>query len=283
MIKLVVSDIDGTLVDQTEALREPAFEVVRLLRSQGVLFSLATGRVQGMAEAYAQALGVTVPYVTTNGAALIHQGRALKRWRVPLGPLERVIREADARGLSVIYSPDGYERVLRETPFILSQQKAFRRYFDVQPLSPADYAHGEIEKLCLMDDDRTGAIEEIERLARQLPETYGYTRYGLRAVEIVRSGRSKASGIRDLARCLHIPMSDVMVIGDDENDLEMLAAAGVGATVCNALPKVKDQADYVAEASHAAGVLEAVRRFLPPEQTKEDRDLAAFHLDLHLL
>lgn len=283
MIKLVVSDIDGTLVDQTEALREPAFETVRYLRARGILFSLATGRVQGMAEAYAQALGIDIPYVTTNGAALIHQGRALKRWRVPLKPLENIIQEADARGMSIIYSPDGYERVLRETPFIAAQQKAFQRYFDVRPFSAADYAHGEVEKLCLMDDDRTGVIEDIERLAQQLPETYSYTRYGLRALEIVRSGRTKASGIGDLARCLGIPMSDVMVIGDGENDLEMLAAAGVGATVHNALPKVRDRAAFVADASHAAGVLEAVRHFVAPEQTKEERNLAAFHLNLHLL
>lgn len=283
MIKLVVSDIDGTLVDRTEALEEPAYALVRYLRSQGVLFSLATGRVQGMAESYAHALRVEVPYITANGAALIYQGRALRRWKMSLSPLADIIRLADADGLSIIYSPDGFERVYRETPYILAQQRSFGRYFDVCPLTKEDFTHGSIEKLCLMDDARTGAIERFEILARQLPAEFSYTRYGLRAVEIVCAGRTKAAGVRDLARCLNIPMRDVMAVGDDENDLEMLAAAGVGATVCNALPKVKAQADYVAEASNAAGVYEAVRRFIPAEKSKEERNLAAFHLNMHLL
>ena len=79
MIKLVVSDIDGTLVDQSEELREPAFRMVSWLRERGVLFTLATGRVQGMAEKYAEKLGIAVPYVASNGASLILNGKAIRR------------------------------------------------------------------------------------------------------------------------------------------------------------------------------------------------------------
>ena len=269
MIKLVVSDIDGTLVDQSEELREPAFRMVSWLRERGVLFTLATGRVQGMAEKYAEKLGIAVPYVASNGASLILNGKAIRRDTVPLRPLEEMILRADALGLSVIYSPDGYERVQRVTPFILGQQRAFSRYFHVEPLTRQDFATGQIEKLCLMDDDRTGRIEEIARMAAVLPGAYGFTRYGDRAVEIVRGGATKASGVRELARLLGVSLSEVLTAGDDENDLEMLSEAGVGVTVQNALPKVKARASYVASQPTAAGVFEAVRRYTNENSEKE--------------
>ena len=109
-----------------------------------------------------------------------------------------------------------------------------------------------------MDDDRTGIIEQIEKMCQQLPDEFQYTRYNLRAIEIVRRGCTKASGVRTLADHLKLSMDEIMCIGDDENDLEMLQEAGVGATINNALPKVKALADYVATANHAAGVYEAV-------------------------
>ena len=269
MIKLVVSDIDGTLVDQSEELREPAFRMVSWLRERGIMFSLATGRVQGMAEQYAARLNVTIPYVASNGASLILNGKALRRDTVPLGPLEDMIHRADALGLSVIYSPDGYERVHRATPFVLSQQHSFSRYYDICPLTKQDFAAGRVEKLCLMDDDRTGAVEELARMAASLPSAFGFTRYGERAVEIVRGGATKASGVRELARLLNISLSEVLTAGDDENDLEMLSEAGVGATVRNALPKVKARASYVSPLPTAAGVFEAVRRYTGESTEKE--------------
>lgn len=258
VIKLVVSDIDGTLVDRTEKLQEPAYELVKWLKEHGILFSLASGRVQGMAEDYASALEVTVPYVTANGAALIQDGEAVERHTFPLKPLKDIIHFCDEKGLAIIYSPDGYEKVHRVTPFILEQQRDFDRYHNIQPLTEDFLENGRLEKLCLMDDDRTGIIEEIEKMCQQLPDEFQYTRYNLRAIEIVRRGCTKASGIRMLADHLKLSMDEIMCIGDDENDLEMLQEAGVGATINNALPKVKALADYVATANHAAGVYEAV-------------------------
>lgn len=258
MIKLVVSDIDGTLVDRTEQLCEPAFTLVKQLRERNILFTLASGRVQGMVEEYARALDVSVPYVAANGAALILGGKAIRRLTFPLAPLKDVIARCDQAGLAIIYSPDGYEKVHRETKFILEQQRDFDRYHNIQPLTADFIEHGRLEKLCLMDDDRTGVIEEIEAMCQSLPQEFAYTRYGLRAIEIVRRGCTKASGVSALADYLHLSMDEILCIGDDENDLEMLAEAGIGATVNNALPKVKALADYVAEGNHAAGVYEAV-------------------------
>ena len=132
MVKLVVSDLDGTLIDSSEQLTDTAREMARWLKDRNVLFTFATGRVQGMTERYAQDMQVSIPYVATNGAALIAPDGVLFRRKVPLKPLETMLRKADSMGMSIIYSEDGYEKVCRETPYILRQRAAFGRYNDVE-------------------------------------------------------------------------------------------------------------------------------------------------------
>ena len=97
---------------------------------------------------------------------------------------------------------------------------------------------------------------------RRLGDQYSYTRYGDKAVEIVHPGCTKAAGVAELAKRLNIPMSDVLAIGDDENDLQMLRLAGHTATVQNALAKVKPLVAYVSPYCHSAGVFDAVKHFI---------------------
>ena len=195
MVKLVVSDLDGTLIDSSEQLTDTAREMARWLKDRNVLFTFATGRVQGMTERYAQDMQVSIPYVATNGAALIAPDGVLFRRKVPLKPLETMLRKADSMGMSIIYSEDGYEKVCRETPYILRQRAAFGRYNDVAPLTQADYDGKQMEKICVMDSDKTGdKIDYVEDFIRRLGDQYSYTRYGDKAVEIVHPGCTKAAG-----------------------------------------------------------------------------------------
>ena len=263
MVKLVVSDLDGTLIDSSEQLTDTAREMARWLKDRNVLFTFATGRVQGMTERYAQDMQVSIPYVASNGAALIAPDGVLFRRKVPLKPLETMLRKADSMGMSIIYSEDGYEKVCRETPYILRQRAAFGRYNDVAPLTQADYDGKQMEKICVMDSDKTGdKIDYVEDFIRHLGDQYSYTRYGDKAVEIVHPGCTKAAGVAELAKRLNIPMSDVLAIGDDENDLQMLRLAGHTATVQNALAKVKPLVAYVSPYCHSAGVFDAVKHFI---------------------
>ena len=270
MVKLVVSDLDGTLIDSSEKLTETACEMARWLKEKGVLFTFATGRVQGMTEHYAREMQVSIPYVATNGAALIAPDGVIFRKKVPLKPLETMLRTADDMGMSIIYSEDGYEKVFRDTPYIIRQRETFGRYNDVAPLTQADYDHGMMEKLCVMDSEKTGTkIDYVEAYVKRYGAQYSYTRYGDKAVEIVHLGCTKAAGVTALAKWLGISMADVLAIGDDENDLQMLRMAGDTATVQNALEKVKPMVDYVSPYCHAEGVFDAVKHFIEGKGERE--------------
>ncbi|MBQ8082416.1 MAG: HAD family phosphatase [Clostridia bacterium] len=269
MVRLVVSDIDGTLVDGSEQLTPDAYALADYLKSKRILFSLATGRVQGMAQPYVDELNIHVPYVTANGAALLKDGETLRRYTFALNPIRDVIHAADQMGMTIIYSQDGFELVHQLTPFVAAQRLQFDRYQTVVPLTEAFLTTRRLEKLCLMDDTQSGRISLLEQMLTGIDGGFEYTRYQDRAIELVCAGRTKAAGVADLSQYLHIDLADVMCIGDDENDLEMLSQAGVSATVQNALPKVKHSVQLVASRDHASGVLEAVRQVVEHQAAGE--------------
>lgn len=78
------------------------------------------------------------------------------------------------------------------------------------------------------------------------------------ALMVLPSGVNKASGLEKALRMLQIPTDRCVAVGDAENDHAMLNLCGFSAAVANALPALKDQADYVAGADHGAGVAEVV-------------------------
>jgi hypothetical protein len=82
------------------------------------------------------------------------------------------------------------------------------------------------------------------------------------AVMVLPAGIDKASGLRAALEVLDISPADVVAIGDAENDQALLALAGCGVAVANALPHLKECADYVTSRDHGEGVIEVINRIL---------------------
>jgi phosphoglycolate phosphatase (TIGR01487 family) len=82
------------------------------------------------------------------------------------------------------------------------------------------------------------------------------------AVMILPTGVNKASGLAAALETLHLNAADVVGVGDAENDHAFLKASGFGVAVANALPALKDRADYVTQGGHGAGVVELIDAML---------------------
>jgi len=261
MIKLVVSDLDGTLIDRDEALSDRAVAMTERLKERGVLFTIATGRVESMADSYVRRLNIDIPYIASNGATIIHGSRIVQRNRIPIGGLRDLLLTADGMGMSVIYTIEGIEFVLRTTPWIAAQRERFNRYHSESFIADDDWHTLLIDKVTVMDDIRDGRIGSIDELCRGLPELYCSTRYTDKAIEIVDRGSNKGTALQSVAAMLGIGTHEIMAIGDHQNDVEMLALAGVGVAVANGTEAAKAAADYVCGSCCIEGVLEAVDKF----------------------
>jgi Cof subfamily protein (haloacid dehalogenase superfamily) len=272
MVKLVVCDIDGTLIEADEILDKKAHELVECLESEGIGFSLASGRSDYLVSAYAEQLNLSIPYITCNGAALVHKGRRLCEKLVPAAPLREITELADTMGFSVVYSQQGEERVWRETPWILEIRRRYNRYHQVHQFTPEEWEKELLDKLLIYDDSEQGDIGIIEDACKKLFPQFTATRYIDRSVEIVNGGVSKALGVIDLAVMLGISPDKILAIGDHQNDIEMIRAVGQGAAVGNATEELKAAASYICRANYFAGVSEAVNHFC---FNKKDRRYAS--------
>lgn len=277
MIKLVISDMDGTLIDKDEVLSDKAINIARRLHDQGILFTIATGRVESMAEDYVKRLGIKIPYVACNGVTIVQGDKVLQRNTVPLKGLRPIVEKADSMGMSLVYSIDGLEYVYKVTPWIERQRVQFDRYHRVRLPGEQEWESLLIDKLMVMDDVREGAIAILEAMCMELPEAYGFTRYTNKSVEIVSRKSTKASALKTLVEFLDIDMSQVLAIGDHQNDIEMIREAGIGAAVSNATDGLKKEADYVASGKCVVGVEEIVERFCALEPVVKSESMPIFN------
>lgn len=261
MIKLVVCDMDGTLIGNDEVLSHLAVKMVDALKQKRIAFTIATGRVEAMADTYVEKLGITIPYILCNGVTLRTAQEIFQRNVVPVKGLRPLFQQADDMGMSLVYSIRGKEWVHKITPWIEHQQKTFDRYHDVHLLTEEEWEMLEIDKLMIMDDVRKGAIAIIEEMCHDLPDSYGYTRYTNKSVEVVHKDSTKGSALRFLTNLLDVDIENVLAIGDHRNDMEMILEAGVGASVGNGIPEVKAVADYVSRGEYLEGVLEIVDKY----------------------
>jgi len=103
----------------------------------------------------------------------------------------------------------------------------------------------------------TTVLEVIRELGLELQVIFNKG-----AVMVLPSGVNKATGLREALVALATDPKDVVGVGDAENDHALLEMCGIGAAVANALPALKERADYVASADHGAGVAEILDRMM---------------------
>lgn len=262
MIGLVVCDLDGTLIGRDEVLTPTALEVGQICEEHHIPFTIATGRTEDLANAYAERLGIKIPIIVSNGAKIIDGASVLWSRTVPLAGLREILDAADRDDLSIIYTVDGVEYVSRLTAWIESQRREFDRYHRLRPFQESDWAELQIDKLTLMDGSRDGRIDRMETMAGQLPAAYSWTKYTNKAVEIVHGEATKANALHWLIDEVGIAMADVVAFGDHQNDVELLREAGIGVAVANATPEAKAAADVVSSEVEAEGVLRVLRQLL---------------------
>ncbi len=264
-IRLVVCDIDDTLVHKELHLAENTREVIRKLKDAGVMFTLATGRMPYRAEVFANEAELTVPYIANNGSILYDNGTYVYAKKVYAGIFKDLFREYMERDpeFTVIFSYDDRERPLKTTSWIAARAHKYKGYDE--PLGDTDDVWDQmVHKVYIVDDGRTGIIGEIADRLRAMNGEYSFFQYQQFSMEIVAEGCSKASGLKTLLDYLKVAPEEVMAIGDHTNDMEVISMVGMGVAVANAQKEVKAIADYVTEKERAEGVEEAIRRFALP-------------------
>lgn len=261
-IRLVVSDLDGTLLDPDRQISREAVDAIAALKARGIGFSFITGRPPYAVKHFALRAGVDGPLAACNGAFIFEGEKILSKHSFNLEGVRTLMEEAAARGMTVLFYAGGRECCLEETAWTRRRQLPARR---------PDWEQGEpAEKVNILSEEMASSFAELLPHIELLSASYSIAVYGSSGCEIVAGAVNKASALSELCSLYGIPEEETLAIGDNENDTPMLEAAGIGAAVANAVESVKRAADYVCREPYSGGVVEAIRRFALGHENGEE-------------
>ncbi len=261
-IRLVVADLDGTLLDKTKVIRTDMRDAVRSLRQRGITFTIATGRVFASAARYAFDLDLREPIIAANGAVVKNPvtGVELRDLRLPESVAREVLGLTRNLGAATYVFTGG--RILVDRPSSFSPHY-WRSLGHPIGLSRDIMAEDLGEPTMIVVYAGTHRAETLrEEFAHRLCGRAGVTSSMPYFIDFLHPSASKASGVELLAKHFGVPAASIMAIGDGYNDIGMLRYAGVGVLVANAAREIRGQADYITDAPATDGVLEALRTFL---------------------
>ena len=267
-IKLIVIDLDGTLLNDEHKLSERNRDAIKKAAAQGVRVVLATGKTRTSAESVIKDLALDTPGVYLQGLMLCNSdGTIRKQTTMEKAPLRRVINYAESNGFEVLaYS--GNRLIARHadapfneiTKFGEPVPEAVGPLVNVLDTTP-------INKVVIISN----STRKLNALRWQLNQQVGahitLTRSAVVSqLEVLPKNCSKANGVRLLLKDLGIALENVMAIGDAENDIEMLKMVGLGVAVGNAAEAVKAAAMEVVASNNNNGVAEALEKFILPKE-----------------
>ena len=235
MIRIVASDVDGTLLDHHGRLPEGRSEAIRRLTAAGIPLVLATGKLWTSVRTLVDGLGLTGPHVACNGSVVFDgAGHVLERTLLADGPADEVVMALRARRIvHALYLEDGTVVTDRVDP----AHDVLPLLGEPLPVVGAPEGRGIIKVLAILAEDAEGDLRTLARDAARVQRT------GPRFLEWNAPGADKATGLATVIRHLGIAMEDVLAVGDAENDVPMLRAAGVGVAVAGASRTAAEAAD----------------------------------------
>jgi Cof subfamily protein (haloacid dehalogenase superfamily) len=269
LAKLIVLDLDGTLLGHSED--SPTTEAwerrVRLVASLNyyrVPLTVATGRAYAGARRWAEIVSPqkATPFILYNGSAIISgDGTLLAHNAIDeasIRNLSEVVQRTGGSALTYWLRADFSGQLEGEWAVFTGHGPAPEREFNGLTVVTSDqvppnascvaallWAEGGDVRARLHDD-----VREIEGLS--------VTTSGPRFIEVRPAGSTKAVGLASLLRNLKIDPSKVMAIGDNDNDVELLAAVGISVCVANASPSAQAVSRFKTTFASSSGAIEAL-------------------------
>ncbi len=254
-IRLIATDLDGTLLNNQGEISEVTRESVRKLKGLGMRLAIMTARAHSSAERIADELDMKSPIISLDGGLvrLPHGNENIFASYIKPKVVRTVILEAEKRFSSVALFVDSKMMRLESDTMLPSYIDSLELDTEVvEDLMP--FAERTIQLIIGANSKST--VKSIARKAigyfsRVTVSVYRSSQHGDRwYLEIKNKNYSKATGLEQLEKYFRVSKDEVAVLGDFKNDLEAFKRAGTGVAMKNAVWELKERADLVTESTN---------------------------------
>ena len=267
-IQLLVLDIDGTIAGESNEIRQPVLRAIQAAQSMGIQVAIATGRMYCSALRFHREVGSTLPLLAYQGAWIQDPAtqQLHRHWPVSKQTAQQLLdyfEQPQLRSLLSVHFYINDQLYVRE---LTPETQIYSQRSGIKPRAVGDLRQvltDEPTKVLALSDD-TIVIDRLLGSLRQqyTPAELYLTKSVATFFEATNPFANKGTGVRYLAELLGIDAANVMAIGDNFNDVEMLEYAGIGVAMGNAPEDVKAVAQWVAPTIEQDGAAAAIEEFV---------------------
>ena len=264
-IRLVIADVDGTLVTQDKVLTARAISSVERLREAHVLFTITSGRPPKGMKVLVDALELSEPIAAFNGGVVIKPDESVIASHLLSSDVAaEVIRLIGEHGLDAwLYSETDWYVRDPSAPHVAREQWTVK--FPPTVVSDFEAYLDHVAKIVGVSDN----LPAVARCEKEM-QAWGGTRISAERsqpyyLDVTHPNANKGEVVLMLSQSLAIPPEQIATIGDQPNDVLMFARSGVSIAMGNASEDVQKAATYVTTSNEEEGFANAMERFvLPP-------------------
>jgi Cof subfamily protein (haloacid dehalogenase superfamily) len=262
-VRLVIADVDGTLVTQEKVLTKRAAEAVLRLHEAGIQFSITSGRPpKGMAMLI-DPLKLTQPLAAFNGGVLIKPDlkTVVDQKFLPVGVPEKVIEALEKHGLDVWLYTDT-EWFVRDpnAPHVAREQWTVK--FPPTVVKTFAGLLDRVAKIVGVSDDYD-RVAKCEKDVQQAGGTHiSAARSQPYYLDVTHPRANKGEVVLSLSRLLNIPPKEIATMGDMPNDVLMFKQSGMSIAMGNASAEVQAAATNVTSTNEEEGFANAIEKYI---------------------
>ena len=261
MIKLIVTDIDGTILPYDGVFHQEVLDCINKLKKDGVKVVLATGRMHSSTTPIAQKLGLDTPIISYQGGLIKDiDGKTLYQSELDKDIAKEVICWARENKIHLNLYIDDKLYVEEDDDIIKFYIKG--KFVDYTVCSFDDLEIKNVNKLLAIDIKNPQKVTQWENILKEkYPQLYivKSTPY---FCEIGSKGAKKSKGVEFLCNYWGINNEEVLTIGDQDNDIDLVKCGGVGVSMGNGTEQLKKCADYITDTVENDGFVRAVEKFV---------------------
>ncbi|PJI07469.1 MULTISPECIES: Cof-type HAD-IIB family hydrolase [Clostridium] len=264
--KMLCLDIDGTLLNSMHKISKETKEKINAAANQGIIVVLVSARMPEGIVYLQEELGVEQPIICYSGSLILGKGGdILLNKFIPSNIVDTVYNFTEEMNVHMslykddkwyIKGDDEWSKQESDITHIVPNVTDFIRLLDEWK----KYNLGPNKILCMSDPDNINVLNR--KVSGKLSSYVNVYPSKATYLEIMPKSSSKTSAIEYLSTKLNISRSEIIAIGDNYNDVDMIQYAGLGIAMGNAPDKVKDFADDVTLTNDDNGVAAAIEKYI---------------------
>jgi Cof subfamily protein (haloacid dehalogenase superfamily) len=261
-IRLLIADVDGTLVTQQKILTERARQAVQALHKAGVAFAITSGRPPRGMSMLIEPLELKTPIAAFNGGMFVRADLGIiEQHALPSDVPPQVIKTIEDHKLDVwVYRGNDWYVRQRHGPHVDREEWTVK--FPPTVVKNFDGVLDNVVKIVGVSDDHD-AVARCETDARhQFGDHVSAARSQPYYLDVTHPKANKGEVVRRLSEMLKIPTEQIATIGDMPNDVLMFALSGLSIAMGNASPEVQRAARRVTASNEEEGFAIAMERFI---------------------